>query len=247
MIPYILCIESAAKECSMALLCGKDVVVSREAAEGGHNANLSAFANELIALIPKGKQLSAIAVGDGPGSYTGLRISASLAKGLAFSLNVPLIAISSLKILEENIRSKCSELPSGYAITPMLDARRMEIYSALYREDEDGTPQSFVMDKEEDINRFQRLVKDASIIFYGGDGAEKITPLFNNLFADKAVYVDSVKLHASDMASAALKCWDSGSFVDLAYWTPNYLKEYNAVVTSNKVIGTMPNSLTPEA
>ncbi|MDO4790713.1 MAG: tRNA (adenosine(37)-N6)-threonylcarbamoyltransferase complex dimerization subunit type 1 TsaB [Porphyromonas sp.] len=247
MIPYILCIESATKRCSVALLHGAEVVASRESVDGNHNANLSIFASELMALIPDERRLDAIAVGDGPGSYTGLRISASLAKGLAFSLNIPLISVSSLKILSESIRKEHPDLPKGYAIVPMLDARRMEVYSAVYTEHEEGTSKSFVMDREEDINKFQRLVAGSSVILYGGDGAGKIYPLFNNLFGSKAIYVEAARLHAESMAPIVMKSWEEKCFVDLAYWTPDYLKEYAAVITSNKVIGTKPNSLSSDA
>ena len=131
----ILCIETSTTKCSAALGRGKEILASREAESpgGGHAAALAPMVDELLEVLRshEGASLSAIAVSAGPGSYTGLRIGASLAKGLCLGYRVPLIAIDTLELLAH--QAQCA-LPEGRTATlfPLLDARRMEVYAAEF-------------------------------------------------------------------------------------------------------------------
>ncbi len=216
----ILCIETATTVCSVAIAIDGKVISLKEVNAGlSHSENLTIFikqACEEAKISLSG--LDAIAVSKGPGSYTGLRIGVSTAKGLCYALNKPLIGISTLKYLAGCcIMSHVSHLDSLYL--PMIDARRMEVYCAVYDSalNEISAPDAVVVNE----NSFAEILKSNHVIFCG-DGSGKCKPLFENnpnvIFAD-------VNLSASGMVSLAEAKYSNKEFEDVSLFEPFYLKE----------------------
>ena len=213
----ILCIETSTTKCSVALGLGAELLAAREveSPEGGHAAALAPMVDELLAeLRQQGKSLSAVAVSAGPGSYTGLRIGASLAKGLCLGYSVPLIAIDTLELLAHQAKRA---LPVGRTATifPLSDARRMEVYAAKF--DHSGL----------------RLQEDFAPILVG-NGATKTRGLWPEHSYE--VWDEGFAPIAEAMVTLATSAFERGDFADTAYWTPNYLKDYVAVIAKNKVL-----------
>ncbi|MDR1554181.1 MAG: tRNA (adenosine(37)-N6)-threonylcarbamoyltransferase complex dimerization subunit type 1 TsaB, partial [Prevotellaceae bacterium] len=184
-MPKILSIESGTSLCSAVLSQGNQIVALRESnGEIAHAAKLSVFIDELLNQQNlKVSDLDAIAISEGPGSYTGIRIGVSTAKGLCFGANKPLIAVGSLlsltKLAVEKIKPSSETL-----LCPMIDARRMEVYTALF--DSNANMINQVSAKIVDENTFTELLKTNKIIFFG-DGAEKCKSVIsspNAIFAE---------------------------------------------------------------
>lgn len=229
----ILCIETSTTKCSAALGRGKEILASREAEspEGGHAAALAPMVDALLEALRshKGATLSAIAVSAGPGSYTGLRIGASLAKGLCLGYRVPLIAIDTLELLAH--QAQCA-LPEGRTATlfPLLDARRMEVYAA-----------EFTHTCERKQDDFAAILSPEAPIFGSasdpiliGNGATKARDLWPEHSYE--VWDEGFAPTAEAMVTLATVSFEREEFVDTAYWTPNYLKDYVAVIAKNKVL-----------
>ncbi|MBO0930629.1 tRNA (adenosine(37)-N6)-threonylcarbamoyltransferase complex dimerization subunit type 1 TsaB [Fibrella aquatilis] len=162
--------------------------------------------------------LSAIAVAKGPGSYTGLRIGVSTAKGLCYALDKPLIGINTLAAMTEQIRAF---YPANTLLCPMIDARRMEVYCAVYEQDgsEKQSTQALVLDD----TSFAGLLADHPVVFFG-DGATKAQPVLthpNALFPDMPV-----RPSARTVGALALRAYAAGEFEDLVAFEPYYLKEF---------------------
>ncbi|KGO94094.1 tRNA (adenosine(37)-N6)-threonylcarbamoyltransferase complex dimerization subunit type 1 TsaB [Flavobacterium subsaxonicum] len=215
---YILNIETATKNCSVALAKDGAVVALKEFAGEGyaHAEKLHVFIEDVLT---QGnitfKDLSAIAVSMGPGSYTGLRIGVSAAKGLCYALNIPLIAIDTLELLALKIK-----VNEG-AIIPMIDARRMEAYTAIFDKDYNKVRET----KAEIIseNFFDAI---AGIIHLIGDGAAKYAQV---LPAGKFVYHEDVLYpSANEMAQPSFNKYKISDTVDVAYFEPFYLKDFIA-------------------
>jgi tRNA threonylcarbamoyladenosine biosynthesis protein TsaB len=213
---YILNIETSTKNCSVTLALNGEVVVSREIAEQGysHAEKLHVFIQEVIAEANITLQdLSAIAVGKGPGSYTGLRIGVSAAKGLCFALGIPLIALDTLLVLAKQI-----SVDNGLII-PMLDARRMEVYNAVY------TPQFELLRpvQAEVITEtsFQEFNQE---IYLVGDGALKCQSL---LCDARFKFIPEIQYpSAKEMAILSFEAYKKSDTVDVAYFEPFYLKDF---------------------
>lgn len=215
---YILHIETSTKVCSVALSKGEELVALKEVKEVGysHSENLTVFIQDVLeegnVLL---EDLSAISVSEGPGSYTGLRIGVSTAKGLCFSLNIPLIAIPALQVLANTH----SEEVEGKVI-PMMDARRNEVFSAVYSEDMNCIKET---EAKEVDDTFYSEFKDQTILLVG-DGASKALPLGNNSWVIKS---DS-DISAKGMVQLALEKFINQDFADTAYFEPFYLKDFVA-------------------
>lgn len=220
---YILSLETATRNCSVAISANGNTIACKEIAEEGfsHAEKLHVF----IAAILKDNSLalsdlSAIAVSQGPGSYTGLRIGVSAAKGLSYALDIPLIAIDTLLLLAKKI--KCND----GIIIPMIDARRMECYTAIF--DSNYAKIRETIAEIIDENTFQ---ESKEIIHLVGDGAEKCKSILNN---SKFVYYDDYVFPSSnEMGLLAFEKYNTKDFVDVAYFEPFYLKDF-LVVKSNK-------------
>ena len=214
----ILCLETATTMCSVALGKDGEIIAFKERNEGfTHSENLTIFIQEVLTEAKLSvKDLDAIAVSKGPGSYTGLRIGVSTAKGLCYGLEKPLISISTLYSMF--VQSK-SQIPTLFC--PMLDARRMEVYCAVY--DEKG---SVVKEVAADIineNSFAELLNENKIIFFG-DGAAKCKEALS--YHDHAIFVDNIFPSAKAMVMLAEEKFLKKDFEDVAYFEPFYLKDF---------------------
>ena len=178
-------------------------------------------------LTRKGIRPDAVAVSMGPGSYTGLRIGMSLAKGLAFSLDVPLIGVDTLKILAVKAMFRNFNFTGDEILVPMVDARRMEVYTAAYdfRLDALIQPQAMIITEDS----FKELPQDRQIWFMG-DGAPKTRDVIK---LPNAHWMDDVLPMAFDMVALAEKSFREKDFLDLAYSVPFYIKDYEAVHGEN--------------
>ncbi|MDO4461317.1 MAG: tRNA (adenosine(37)-N6)-threonylcarbamoyltransferase complex dimerization subunit type 1 TsaB [Bacteroidia bacterium] len=224
----ILCIESSGNICSAALaLEGGKVITSIVSTTGEHASLLTtAISNVMTEAGVEYKALDAVAVSAGPGSYTGLRIGASTAKGICYANDIPLIAIPTLEIIAEEIFSKSN---AEYAI-PMIDARRMEVYCATI--DRNFQYLTETEAKILDDTAFAETLSEHKAAL-GGSGAEKSKTVITSA---NATFIDDANAKAEYMTKLAEKRYAAKDFADVAYFEPFYLKEYVAVVSKNKVL-----------
>ncbi|WP_264560319.1 tRNA (adenosine(37)-N6)-threonylcarbamoyltransferase complex dimerization subunit type 1 TsaB [Flavobacterium sp. N2270] len=213
---FILSIETATKNCSVALSNEGKTVALKEVADQNfsHAERLHVFIEEILKENNiTYKDLSAIAISKGPGSYTGLRIGVSSAKGLCYALNIPLISIDTLTSLAKQIK-----IEEGIII-PMIDARRMEVYAAFFNS-------NFEMIKEVkalviDENSFSDINATIHLI---GDGAQKFKAILTD---DKfRFYEDVVYPSANEMSFLAFEKYKKSDFENVAYFEPYYLKDF---------------------
>ena len=216
---YILNIESSSTNCSVSLSKNGQLisVMEKNDEKYSHSTKLHSYINEVISDSSITlKELSAIAVSKGPGSYTGLRIGVAAAKGLCFSLDIPLISVSTLLVLSKQIK-----INSGLII-PVLDARRNEVYSAIYNVNynlvKEETPEII------DDKSFDNYSKDNQLYFIGS-GQQKCRELIrsnNNLiFHDKETLTSS-----KEMVLLSYEKYSNSEFEDIAYFEPAYLKNF---------------------
>ncbi len=233
----IICIETSTTVCSVALSRNGKVQALREIETGYvHAEKLLPFISEIIleAGISK-KEIQAIAVSAGPGSYTGLRIGISAAKGLCYALDIPLISISSLKSLAWKTKEALSQDGPGadtILFCPMIDARRMEVYNAIY--DSDLNEIRGVMAEVINADSLTDYFKENQV-YFSGDGAEKCKAVFSG--NKNARFELESSASASSMCALVESKFQSGQFEDLALFEPFYLKEYRAGVSSSKSKG----------
>lgn len=213
---YILNLETSTKNCSVSLAQNGVVIASREIAEQGfsHAEKLHVFIEEVIAEANIAvKDLAAIAVGKGPGSYTGLRIGVSSAKGLSYALDIPLIALDTLEVLARQL-----QITEGY-IVPMLDARRMEVYNAVF----DTSYQKTRSVQAEVIDEFS-FSEYTENLYFLGDGASKCKSTLNksnHIFIEDILYPSALQ-----MAMLSFEAYKKSDTVDVAYFEPFYLKDF---------------------
>ena len=220
-MPYILNIETATKNCSVALAKEGKTIICKEISEEGysHAERLHVFIEEIINEAGITLQdLSAIAVSQGPGSYTGLRIGVSAAKGLCFALDIPLIAVDTLQALASQTNV------SNGLIIPMLDARRMEVYSAIY------TPNfEIIRVVQAEIITENSFENFEETIYFVGDCAEKCKTV---LTKDNFVFLDENKYpSAKEMSLLSFEKYKKNDTVDVAYFEPYYLKDFMMTVS----------------
>ena len=215
-LSYILNIETATKNCSVALAKEGKTIFSKEIAEEGysHAERLHVFIEEIIKEVGITLQdLSAVAVSQGPGSYTGLRIGVSAEKGLCYALNIPLIAIDTLQALASQVTI------SNGLIIPMIDARRMEVYSAVFSPNLEQKRE--VLAEIITENSFENLQET---LYFVGDCAEKCKSVLtkeNYIFLDEIVYPS-----AKEMSFLSFEKFKKSDTVDVAYFEPYYLKDF---------------------
>lgn len=219
---YILLIETATSTCSAAVaLNGKVVAVEEKEERNIHAGSLTLFIDEVIRRSGiRYSDLAAVAVSMGPGSYTGLRIGVSAAKGLCFALDIPLIAISSLDSLAFGLLEQLRPGPDSILI-PMIDARRMEVYLKCLNSSLETLQD--VEAKIIDENSFDEFKPNEVLLF--GDGAAKFEGLFG---ADANVSFPKVAASAKYMAEPADQKLRGSKFENMAYFEPYYLKEFIA-------------------
>lgn len=230
----ILNIETSGSVCSAALTAEGTVIAHREDFEGRNHATLlSGFIKHCLDHAAEHEiKLDAVAVSMGPGSYTGLRIGLSEAKGLAYALNIPLIGVNTLELLATRVMFSSDEISPDTVFVPMIDARRMEVYTAAYNFglEELMKPQALILDE----GSYADLKKTGSPILYFGSGAEKAQTVFAD--APPAVYVPDVEAVAVDMIALAEMAYSRRQFIDTAYSTPLYIKDFQATTPKHKVL-----------
>ena len=217
----ILHIETSTNVCSVALSDNSHCIFSKSNADGmNHAALLSVFIAEVFEVLKKnGKKLDAVAVSSGPGSYTGLRIGVSTAKGLCYGMDIPLIAVSTLEILTVQALNKI-ENKENALFCPMIDARRMEVYSAFY--DATGALKREISANIITSDSYAELLVNKLIYFFG-NGSEKCK---STLTHPNARFIDNLIPLAENMIAFAVKSYNENCFVDTAYFEPFYLKEF---------------------
>ncbi|MFN8406753.1 MAG: tRNA (adenosine(37)-N6)-threonylcarbamoyltransferase complex dimerization subunit type 1 TsaB [Sphingobacteriaceae bacterium] len=218
----ILLIETATSSCSVALAENRLILAKKELNKQNiHASHITLFIDQIMHQTSKDyTDLNAIAVSQGPGSYTGLRIGVATAKGLCFALDIPLIAINTLKAMTTGLLQKMSITNDKTLFCPMIDARRMEVYTALFNQNllEIEQTQAKILDE----TSFNNYLSKHPIIFFG-DGAEKCKTLYahkpNALFVD----FENSASHLNILADHQFK---TGAIEDLAYFEPYYLKDF---------------------
>ncbi len=229
----ILGIETATRMCSVAISSGAELLSLKEiGGEYSHSENLNHFI-ELVCAEAKIKitQLDAIAVSKGPGSYTGLRIGVSSAKGLCYGLDKPLIAVDTLKALTLAVVNSIhfGEKLGEALFCPMIDARRMEVYTALYNAKLELLEP--ISAKIIDENSFANFLDKNKIVFFG-DGAEKCKSLLNHY--PNAVFIANVEPSAKYVNQLATEKFNNQLVENVAYFEPYYLKEFLATTPKKK-------------
>ena len=216
----ILLIESATKSCSVSLSSENKIIACKEEVneQYSHAEKLTVFITELFKTQDFTiKDLDAVAVSKGPGSYTGLRISVSTAKGLCYALDIPLISVSTLKAMAFGMAQK--EKSDLYC--PMIDARRMEVYNAFY-----NSTNKEIRGIQADIIEACSYQKelDKKVLFFG-DGAEKCKQMIQH---PNARFIDGIFPSSKDMLEIANEKFAEKDFEDVVYSEPFYLKDFVA-------------------
>ena len=226
----ILSIETATNSCSIALSKDGVVVAAEESSvRNSHSAIITILIESALANAGKGfHEIDAVAAGEGPGSYTGLRIGVATAKGLCCALEKPLIAISTLQAMSFGMQEamKGIQLPERLLpvlFCPMIDARRMEVYCAIY----DSSGKEIQKPSAEIItyDSFSGYI-DKNILVFAGDGTLKCKPLLEHF--PNVVFLDDFNASARYMATIAEERFAENRFEDLAYFEPYYLKDFVA-------------------
>ncbi|MCR9011108.1 tRNA (adenosine(37)-N6)-threonylcarbamoyltransferase complex dimerization subunit type 1 TsaB [Gabonibacter chumensis] len=225
----ILNIDTSTEICSVAIARDGKLLALKETDEGlNHSVLLGVYVDELLKENGiRAKELDAVAVSMGPGSYTGLRIGVSLAKGICFGTGKPLMAISTLKALAISVARHVDE---EALFCPMIDARRMEVYSAIFNRNGEMTRE--VRAEIIDPSSFSDWLVDHKIYFFG-NGSGKVKEV---IVHPHAQFVDRVVTSAVNMITLAEQKWEEKTFEDLAYFEPFYLKDFIATVPKKKVL-----------
>ncbi|XCF06715.1 tRNA (adenosine(37)-N6)-threonylcarbamoyltransferase complex dimerization subunit type 1 TsaB [Tamlana crocina] len=220
MSTYILNIETATTNCSVSLSKNGETIVLKEDNDKGysHAERLHVYIDQVLKeakIAPK--DLSAIAISKGPGSYTGLRIGVSAAKGLCFALNKPLISVPTLEALAHKVKAE-----EGI-IVPMLDARRLEVYSAIFSNAHDRIRETQAQILDE--NAFAEELNNGKVYFVG-NGVEKTKNLITH---ENAIFVEGELPSANEMSHLAYEKFKQNDTEDVAYFEPFYLKDFVAL------------------
>lgn len=219
----LLLLETATPVCSVALARDGEIIAQRQSNEpNAHSSKLSVFVQEMFdqcGLTPK--QLDAVCVSSGPGSYTGLRIGVSSAKGFCYALGVPLLSVPTLQGMAAQYYAQHPDFRG--MVCPMIDARRMECYTAVY-----ASPTDELKAVSADIivpNIYDEYLDKGEVVFVG-DGASKTREILG--VHPNARYDDSFAISATGMLTVALKKLEEGKTEDVAYFEPFYLKDFVA-------------------
>ena len=227
MTAIILHIETSTKTCSIALSSGNDLLALKESNDNeySHSEKLNLFIEAVLKEAGvEMKDLSAIAVSKGPGSFTGLRIGVSSAKGIAYALTLPLISCNTLDCLAGGFIQQ-SDLRENDLIVPMIDARRQEVYMKII--DLKMNQLTDIEAKVIDQDSFSEYYQSDRKIHLIGDGASKFKTLYE---ANSDVIVhENILPSAAHMIAAALNAYEENKFEDLAYFEPFYLKDFIAI------------------
>jgi tRNA threonylcarbamoyladenosine biosynthesis protein TsaB len=237
-LALILNLETATAICSVALVLDGKILGLRESAqEKSHASSLTPFIADVLGEQSlKVDDLDAIAVSKGPGSYTGLRIGVSTAKGLAYASDKPLISIDTLSSLSAGAVDHPSvndiiAKKNQPLLCPMIDARRMEVYTALYNTD--GKIIEQVNAKIIDSDSYNKSLDKSNIIFFG-TGSGKCRDIIHH---PNAIFIEGIECSAAYMSQLSEKSFQEKKFENVAYFEPLYLKDFIATIPKNKIIG----------
>ena len=222
----ILCLETATPVCSVALNDGCCTIALRETeGQNTHSEKITNFIREVMETANINyRQLDAVAVSQGPGSYTGLRIGVSTAKGICYAADLPLMAIDTLEAMAYGMKEKLgSQIAENDLLIPMIDARRMEVYAAVFDANLNKIEDTAALVIDE--NAFADLRKDHHLWLFG-NGAPKLSRLFEN--QTNISIIDGFKPSAAYMCPLAERALREQHFVDVAYFEPFYLKDFIA-------------------
>ena len=234
----IIHIETATHTCSVALSYGEELISFKEShIDKSHASLLTVFIEDLFRETGiSAAELNAVSVSMGPGSYTGLRIGVSVAKGLAYSLGIPMLAVSTLKAMAIGFLKKLEAGKTkdhAFLLCPMIDARRMEAYLAIYDSELNTVQDTTALIIDE--NSFLKKLKNRKIYFFGS-GAQKCESVINH----KNSYFYPDFLNSSKyMIPLAFSQFKRKEFVDIAYFEPYYLKDFIATIPKNKILGSL--------
>ena len=223
----ILCLETSTAVCSVALVENGNVIALRESLDGqNHAEKITVFIDEVMKEANVSyRDLDAVATSMGPGSYTGLRIGVSTAKGLCYAMEKPLIAIDTLSAMAYGFKdyktTRLQDYKLGSILCPMIDARRMEVYTAFFNDKLERTSETEALVVDE--NSFMDM-KQSHHLYLFGDGADKLASLFEN--DERITVVEKFHCSASYMAKLADEAFKNNDFVDTAYFEPFYLKNF---------------------
>jgi tRNA threonylcarbamoyladenosine biosynthesis protein TsaB len=228
----IINIETATEICSVSLSENGKLIALKEDTEGQQHAKLltvlieEMFKENNISI----KKLNAVAVSKGPGSYTGLRIGVSAAKGIAYAADIPLLAINTLQAMALGV-SKSQIFDAETWFCPMIDARRMEVYTAFF--DLQNKLRRDITAEIIDENSFNQILEERKIVFHG-NGAAKCK---NIIHSPNAVFTETSGCSASNMVELSYQAYQNKEFADVAYFEPFYLKDFIATVPKNSILG----------
>lgn len=229
MPPHILCLETSAAKCSVAVSLSDDVVIYREADEDySHVSLITSLIREVLA---KAKldfgSLDAVAISEGPGSYTGLRVGASTAKGICFGADIPMIAVSTLDIVA-NALCKIHSKHRNTCYISTIDARRDEVYMAMYNQDliRISEPEAYILTKESFMTEQQKFDQ----VILGGDAATKA----KGIIAIQDYIFEEIQPDAKHLVPLAKAAFQNANFVELSSYKPFYLKPPNITVSKKQ-------------
>jgi len=220
---YILNIETATKNCSVSIAKNGEILVFKDINTGGysHAEKLHPLIKSLLEKVKlRFKDLNAIAVSKGPGSFTGLRIGVSAAKGLCFALNIPLISVDTLFVLANNLKEA-----KGYVI-PLIDARRLEVYTAVYNA---SLEQLSPIEAKVLNDASYKEYLDQQSVYFIGDGVEKFKEICTH---KNAHFVENIWPSAKEMGILSFNKYKKSDTENVAYFEPFYLKDF--LITKSK-------------
>lgn len=228
-MPRLILIETSTSLCSAALSEGGRIICSRRSDEGRAHASLTAvFVNEMLNQAGwKVSDCDAVAISSGPGSYTGLRVGSGTAKGLCFGADIPLIAVDTIRLLVDMVEDRGLASRDVRHIVPMIDARRMEVYCAVYSREGSGfTRRGEISNVIVDKDSFPGINGDKCL--FVGDGALKCKGILEGEFVE-------LLPEAEGLLKSAGQAFDEKRFEDIAYFEPFYLKNFVATVSRKKL------------
>ena len=225
----ILCIETSTDVCSVAVAQDNHVIFRNEDFNGpSHAVQCGLFVDEALSFAESHAiPLDAVAVSEGPGSYTGLRIGVSMAKGVAYGRNVPLLTIPTLQLLCVPVLLYHEEIPENSLLVPMIDARRMEVYSAIYDRSlkEIRQIQADIVDG----NTYLEYLERGPVVFFG-NGSNKCKDVISH---PNAIFIDNIHPLACNAAPLAEQRIRRNEIASTAYFEPFYLKDFQATKPKN--------------
>jgi len=228
----ILNIDTTTAVCSAALTAEGQILTHAENFDGRNHASLlSGFIKQCLDFAAdKELKIDAVAVSMGPGSYTGLRIGLSEAKGLAYALEIPMIGVSTLELMATRVMFSTDDVDPDSILVPMIDARRMEVFTAAYDFglNELMHPAPLILDNDS----YADLIATGRPVLLFGDGSDKAREVIS---APNVTFVPEVVPLAVDMVALAERDYAARRFIDPAYSTPAYLKEFQATKPKSRI------------